>query len=270
MNLPNYFLADLPPEAELTPLMIASAGDSLKRNREKYLLPRSTDDIVKLLCEVAQEWLKPENRFRKLALEFGPEETKFSRPILERGLDGFFCQFTPENFEALLKQDLGDAQRLDRFAEGALARGPQLLVHIAAGNLPNPTLMSLTLGLLARSAQFVKCASGASFIPRLFAHSIYEADPKLSTCLEIAEWSGGNADLENTLFAAADCVTVTGEDKTLAAIQSRLPAKARFVGYGQRMSFGYVSREVLREDEISKIVSRVADDVIAWDQNGCL
>jgi Acyl-CoA reductase (LuxC) len=270
MNLPNYFLADLPPEAELTSVMVSSACDTLKRNREKYLRPRATDDIVKILCEVAVEWLKPENRFRKLALEFGPLQTGFSRPVLEKGLDDFFRRFTPENFDALLKQEFGSTQRLDGFADGALVRAPKLLVHIAAGNLPNPALMSLTLGLLTRSAQFMKCASGASFLPRLFAHSVYEADPKLGTCLELAEWGGGNADLETALFAEADCVTVTGADQTLAAVQSRLPAKARFVGHGQRVSFGFVAREVLREETIAENVSRAADDVVAWDQNGCL
>ncbi len=270
MNLPSFYLADLPPDAELTPVMISTACEALSRNREKYLLPRTTDDIVKILCEVATEWLQPGNKFRRLALESGPVETKFSRAILERGLDDFFRQFTPENFQTLLRQDLGHEQRLDVFVAGAMARGPEFLVHIAAGNIPNPTLMSLTLGLLTRSAQFVKCASGASFLPRLFAHAIRELDPKLGTCLELVEWGGGNADLENALFAEADCVTVTGADKTLAAIQSRLPAKARFIGYGQRVSFGYVAREALREEEISKTISQVADDVIAWDQNGCL
>jgi hypothetical protein len=34
MNLPNYFLADLPPEAALSPTMIAEACQTLKRNRE--------------------------------------------------------------------------------------------------------------------------------------------------------------------------------------------------------------------------------------------
>ena len=47
MNLPNYFLADLPPEAALTPTMIAEACQTLKRNRESYLATRSTavDDV---------------------------------------------------------------------------------------------------------------------------------------------------------------------------------------------------------------------------------
>jgi hypothetical protein len=286
MNLPNFFFADLPPEATLSPTMIEAACDTLKRNREKYLLPRTTDDIVKILCEVATEWLQPENKFRKLVLELGPAETGFSKAVLKKGLDNFFRQFTPENFQVLLEQELGDAVGVTgdewrvtgktgapRHASRITHhfwRGPDFLVHIAAGNIPNPTLMSITLGLLTRAAQFVKCASGESLLPRLFAHSIYELDHKLGACLEIAEWRGGNRELENVLFAHADCLTATGSDETLAAIRAQLPAKVRFLGYGQRVSFGFVTREVLRDETTAEIVSRAADDVIAWDQNGCL
>jgi hypothetical protein len=286
MELPNYFFADLPPEATLSPAMIAAACHTLKRNREKFLLPRTTGEIVKTLCDVAADWLQPANKFRRHALELGPGQTGFSKPILEKGLDQFFHQFTPENFQALLKQDLGDGisvtgdewpveEAPDCLPHASrttqhIWRGPQLLVHIAAGNLPNPTLMSLTLGLLTRSAQFVKCASGASFLPRLFAHSIYDADHKLGTCLELAEWRGGHAVLESALFAEADCVTATGSDETLAAIRGQLPANVRFLGYGQRVSLGLVTREVLRDEMIAEIVACAADDVVAWDQNGCL
>ena len=143
-------------------------------------------------------------------------------------------------------------------------------MHITAGNLPNPALMSIVLGLLTRSAQFVKCASGSTFLPRLFAHSIYAADAKLGACLEIAEWRGGNAGLETALFAEADCVTATGSDETLAAIRARLPVKTRFLGYGHRVSFGFVAHEVLSGSYTRQIVSRATDDVVAWNQLGCL
>ena len=279
MNLPNYFLADLPPEATLSPAMVMEACRTLKRNRAQYLAQRSTDSLVAVLCGVAEAWLKPDNAFRRRALESGLEKTGFSRATLQKGLDNFFRQFTPENFHALLVQELGDARRLDRFVENgsgeklnraALAVGPELLVHIAAGNLPNPALMSMVLGLLTRSAQFVKCAQAAAFLPRLFAHSIYDADAKLGACLEIAEWRGGNADLETALFAEADCVTATGSDETLAAIRARLPVKTRFLGYGHRVSFGFVGHEVLSGLHTRQIVSRTTDDVVAWNQLGCL
>ena len=279
MNLPNYFLADLPPEAVLSPAIIAEACQTLKRNREHYLALRSTESLVKALSNVAECWLEPEYAFRKYALALGPTQTGFARETLARGLDNFFGQLTRENFHALLVQEFGDVKRLDALCATpveqkhnrlAIINAPEFQVHIAAGNIPNPTLMSMVFGLLTRSAQFVKCASGASFLPRLFAHSLYEADPKLGACLEVAEWRGGHAALENTLFAEADCVTATGSDETLAAIRSQLPVRTRFLGYGQRVSFGFVAGEELYGSSAKKIVARAADDVVAWNQLGCL
>jgi hypothetical protein len=163
------------------------------------------------------------------------------------------------------------ATDIDRKVQrAALARGPELLVHITAGCIPNPTITSIVLGLLVRSAQFVKCARGTSFLPRLFAHSLYEAEPKLAACLEIAEWPGGDRALEGALFEEADCLTATGTDETLADIRQRLPLKVRFLGYGHRVSFGYVAREMLSNFGAKKIVARAADDIVAWDQLGCL
>ena len=60
MNLPNYFLADLPPEATLSAAMIGEACQTLRRNRERYLAHRSTHSLVKTMSEVAQSWLEPD------------------------------------------------------------------------------------------------------------------------------------------------------------------------------------------------------------------
>ena len=279
MNLPNYFLADLPPEATLSAAMIGEACQTLKRNRDRYLVHRSTRNLITALSDVAQNWIEPEYPFRKLALDRGPAATGFSRATLARGLDALFKQLTHDQFHAFLEQDLGHARRLDEMVSGeaerksnraAIATAPELLVHIAAGNLPSPTLSAMVLGLLARSAQFVKCAAGTSLLPRLFAHSLYEVEPKLGACLEVAEWRGGNADLEQALFAEADCITATGSDETLAAIRQRLPLKLRFLGYGHRVSFGFVTAAVLAGLSARKVAAQAAADVTAWNQQGCL
>ena len=279
MNLPNYFLADLPPAATLSPAIIGEACQTLKRNRERYLAHRSTHRLTQVISDVAQSWLRPDYPFRKLALEQGPAATGFSRATLARGLDAFFSQLTPDNFHALLEQDLGHAQRLDEMVSGdaeqksrraALATAPELLAHIAAGNLPSPALSAMVRGVLVRSAQFVKCASGASLLPRLFAHSLYEVEPKLGACLEVAEWPGGTADLEKALFDEADCVTATGADASLVAIRQRLPARTRFLAHGHRVSFAYVAAAVLTSPNARKVAGHAAADVTAWDQQGCL
>jgi hypothetical protein len=279
MNLPNYFLADLPPEATLNPGMISEACRTLKRNREQYLANRSTRSLVELLSQIGGRWLEPDYPFRKFALERSPDATGFGPATLAAGLDAFFAEFTPENFQALLEQDLGHPQRLYELVANdgekktrrvAMGTAPEMLVHVAAGNLPVPVLLSITFGVLLRSAQFVKCASGASFLPRLFAHSLYQAEPKLGACLELAEWRGGSEALEAALFAEADCLTATGTDETLTALRTRLPHRARFLGYGHRVSFAFIGNGVLSGPEVRKTIERVARDVAAWNQLGCL
>jgi len=309
MNLPNYFLADLPAEASLSPTMIAEACQTLKRNRERYLANRSTQSIVTALSHVAREWLDPNFEFRKLALEEGPKAIGFSRATLASGLDAFFKELTKEKFEALIEQDLGHVERLDQIiatdreqksSRAGIATGPDLIAHFTAGNLPCPALMSIVFGLLVRSAQFVKCASGTSLLPNLFAHSIHQADSKLAACLEIAEWRRHtnavpgtkkhdsktssspmvdkrpvsvrvlNDDLTNALFDEADCVTATGTDETLASIRRRLPARTKFLGYGHQVSFGYVANGMPSGLNARKIAAQAAEDVTAWNQLGCL
>ena len=279
MNLPNYFLADLPAEATLTPTMLSEACLTLKRNRQAYLTQRSTQSLVTMLGALAQRWLQPEFPFRKLALEHGPAALGFSEMTLSAGLNTFFNQLTAENLRRLLRQDLGHPERMDQIvslpaeehdARAALARGPELLVHITAGTLPPPALHSMVLGLLTRSAQFIKCARGSSLLPRLFAHSIYHVEPKLGACLEVAEWAGGNLQLERELFNAADCVTVTGSDETVTAVRLRVPPTKRFLGYGHKVSFAYVTSGMLRGSQTRRVIERAASDVVAWDQLGCL
>lgn len=279
MSLPNLFLADLPPEAALTPHLIQEACVAIKRNRANWLLQRSTQELVELLAYAAERWLQPEFSLRRLALTLAPSETGFGVTTLSRGLDSFFKHLTVENLNALLIQDLGDSRRLDEFTappgelrQGRLAhaRGPELLVHFAAGNLPNSALFSLALGVLTKSAQFVKLSRSGSVIPRLWAHTLADLEPKLGSCLELATWAGGHNSLESMLLSQAECVTVHGSNETVASLASRIPAGCRLVPYGHRLSFGFIGADQLSTYQSQKTATRAATDVTAWNQLGCL
>lgn len=274
----SYF-ADLGGEEALTPTLVSEAALALRRNCREFLAWRSTGNMIRALAKVGENWRDPDYRFRKLVLEKGPEETGFSRQTLELGLAAFFDQLTKENLEALISQEFGHMRRLDgmstnkeeRFSDrSALATGPELIVHICAGTLPNPTLSSMVSGLLVGSSQFIKCSRGSSFIPRAFAHSIYEEEPKMGACFEIAEWAGGNQLFEEPLFKEAACVTVTGSDETIRSVRERLPLSVKFLGYGHKFSLAYIGQEMLDGFLASETLHNAALDIAAWDQRGCL
>ena len=277
MNLPNYFLADLPAEATLSPLMILDACNTLRRNRELFLNSRSTSQMIRLLATLADNWTEPDYPFRKLLLARSPEETGFSPQTLASGLDALFRSITLESLTGLVRQEVGHELRLDDLrgteetpAKNAMALGPALMVHVTAGNLPTPGIVSIVLGLLLRSAQFVKCASNHPLALRLFAHSIYDADPKLGACLELASWKGGDTKCETPLWEQADIVTATGSDETLESIRRIVPSKTRFVSHGHKVSFAYLTRDAMSGYKVRRWAEGAAADVAAWDQQGCL
>jgi Acyl-CoA reductase (LuxC) len=176
-------------------------------------------------------------------------------------------------------QDLGDPRRLDelcgtpselRAGRMAIARAPDLLVQIAAGGLPNSTLTSMTLGVLMRSAQFVKCSRGASVVPRLWAHSLADLEPKVGGVVELAAWPGGSEALEQPMLEEAELVMVHGGDETVTDVRRRMPPGKRLAAYGHKISFGFVSEDALSSYMARRTAERAAQDVAAWDQLGCL
>ena len=279
MELPNYFIIDTQPEARLTPSMVTEACRQLKRNRTQYLRDISTAQTITLLAQLADNWQDDLFPFRKTALEASQEARGFSPASMARGLGDFFSRITEENLHNFMAQELGDSRRLDAPLGTpeersdnriAFARGPELIGHITAGNLPCPTLMSIVHGLLVGSAQFVKCAEGAGFIPRLFAHSVYHTHAKLAACLELARWPGGDNPLEESLLKEADCIVAVGSDETLDAIRARLPLGKRFLEHGHRVSFGYIHKDYLSRAMARELAENAARDVAAWNQLGCL
>jgi len=278
-GLASYFLADLPPGSPLTAAMVAEACRTLKNNRAKYLANKSPEWIAKFLSELAADWLRPDYKFRILALTH--QRNGFSKKVLEMGLDVFFSELTYDNIRRWYIQEFGDVPQFNTMVSepqirtrkrAYYIRTPELIVHFTAGTMPIPALMSMVTGLLLGSAQFLKLSSseGADVLPRLFAHSIYAAEPKLASCIELAVWPGGKSELEEPLFQYADCVTVSGSDQTIQNLMSRVPLHIRFVPYRHRVSFSFVAKEKLFGTEAESVARLVAEDVSAWDQLGCL
>jgi len=279
MTLPDLYFADLGSGLELSAQTMHEATFAIRRNRDQWLRRQRTRTLVELLAYVADQWTDSTNPFRLRALTEGADDAGFGSATLARGLDAFLGGLTIENLEGLLLQDLGDLKRLDGFAgtppeyrsgRMSLARGPELLAHFCAGNLPIPTLMNLVLGVLTKSSQFFKLPTRGGLIPRLFAHSLAQVEPKLGACLEFANWTRDRGDLDEALLADADCVTATGSNERIETLRRRVPERTRFVAYGHRVSFAYIAAEMLTVYGLKRLATDATADVAAWNQHGCL
>ncbi len=143
----DYFLADKQ-GADLSETLISEACQTLRANREEYLVQIGNESIISKLVETASLWRSPDYELRKLALAASPEATGYPPEVLAAGLDTCFSEWTQENFFGLLNQEFGDPTRVQSFGSLAshslaMVHGPQLIAHVAPGNLPVPVFQSI-------------------------------------------------------------------------------------------------------------------------------
>jgi hypothetical protein len=233
-----------------------SAAIAALRRAQRALAARPRDDIVRVLSDVVDAWLAPGSPWFARAAELLPEATGFSPAMIRHAL--------PTMLEPLRAAALADvlAHEADR------GRGPTLILHVLAGNLPGLAAIPAALSLAIGSSALLKAGRGDRVFPSLFAASIAERDPELGACVAAVYWPGGDRAHEETALAAADLVVASGDDATIAD----LAARARpFIGHGHRISFAFVAREVADDaDAAARAADRLAEDVAIWDQRGCL
>ncbi len=140
--------------------------------------------------------------------------------------------------------------------------------HVAPGNLFAPVVQSLFHGLLVQSPNFIRTSAHDLHFPVLLAQSLIDADLELSDALAVAHWSSANVGLNREFASEVDTLVVYGSETTLEEWRALQPAGKRFVGFGNRVSIGFISQAGL--DQPDKTAPAAALDVALYDQQGCL
>ena len=278
-TLPTASLDDEPARfPRLTPAQLAAVFDRLAAARQTYLAGASTREIIDVVHRARERWLDHAYPWRVAAEASLPVATGYTAAMARRGLDDYLSIFKRDNLKALVRAELGDLDILDTFRERRIvpgrsrAFGPEITTHIFSGNVPGLAAQSLVMTLLLKSASFGKLAAGEPIFAGLFVRSLIELEPRLADCFAVTWWPGGEApDLEDVAFARSNAVIVYGGEEAVRSVARRLPAGARFLGYGHKLSFGLIGREALTDDRLARqLAARAAYDVAKFDQQGCV
>lgn len=263
----------------LTPDLLGRQIEALLRARSRTLADRPVSEIVDVIDGVAARLLDADDQLRRTAEAVLPLVTGASPLMVGLVLDKMAADWRGDRLHALLAADLGSAAALDGYVDHpgqarprvrVTAVGPRLATHVFSGNIPGIAVTSLVRSLLVKSATLGKTAVGDPVLPALFARAIAEADPELGECLAVTYWRGGDLALERVALDASDAVIVYGGNDTIAAVRGRTPARARFLGYGHKLSFGVVAREALATSTAEALADAAALAVATFDQQGCV
>jgi Acyl-CoA reductase (LuxC) len=260
----------------LTAHGLAAQLQRIQAARDDYLARLPVRRIVTLLDRVASRWLEPASAYRREAERLLPLTTGFAEPAIRKGLTAYLATLREENVLRLVEAELPEPAVLDGFMPSGRgggetrAFGPRLTVHVWSGNVPGVPAQSLVSALLVKSASLGKVASEEPLFATLLAESIAEVDPHLAECLAVTYWPGGDEVLEPLAFGEADAIIAYGSERAIEHIRDRVPAHARFVPYGHKLSFGAIGREALSAERFADTAGRAAYDVAKYDQQGCL
>ena len=231
-------------------------------------------EITGIIDAAITRLLNRNDPYRKKAETLLPVITGYDDEMIKLGLTDYLKTFRQTDLQKFLAEDFTNPTILDQFQpipKGGLAKaiGPDLLLHIWAGNVPGLPLWSLVSGLLVKAGNIGKVPSGEPLFANLFAELLAEVEPKLSDCFAIIWWQGGDDLHEQILLDRADVVLAYGSNTSLSAIRARTPLTTRFIGHGHKISFGLVSKESLYTQKAWATAHQAAFDIIRYDQQGC-
>ena len=203
-----------------------------------------------------------------------PIITGYDREMVRLGLTAYLKTFRKPQLQRFLAEDFFNPAILDNFQplpKGGLGRalGPKILTHVWAGNVPGLPLWSLVAGLMVKAGNIGKVPSAEPLFAGWFAKLFAEVAPELADCLAIVWWQGGDEVIESAVLNEADLVLGYGQNKSLEAIQSRVPITKRFLAYGHKVSFAMVSSAALNVSKVCSTARLLAYDVARYNQQGC-
>ncbi|KRE09853.1 acyl-CoA reductase [Bosea sp. Root381] len=262
---------DVPLLSEAQGLALAAR---VRENARSYLKTLPVAEIVATIDKAIARLLDREDPLRRQAEALLPVVTGYDAETVRLGLSGYLRTFRAPQLQRFLAEDFANPGVLDGFQpamKGGFARahGPELLLHIWAGNVPGLSLWSLISGLLVKAGSIGKVASAEPLLAGWFAQILAEIDPRLGECLAIVWWKGGDAASEQVWLNQADTIVAYGGNDALAAIRERAPITARFLTHGHKIGFGVVSVAALDARKAGALARLCAHDAMRYEQQGC-
>lgn len=268
-------------EIALPELDVAQAEALCARIRENagaHLKAMPVERIAGAIDAAVARLLDRNHPVRRQAEALLPVVTGYDPETVRLALTSYLKTFRLPQLRRFLAEDFADPAVLDGFRpapKGGFVRaaGPELLLHVWAGNVPALSLWSLICGLLVKAGTVGKLATAEPLMAGWFAGLLAEIDPEIGECLAIVWWKGGakdeNAEAEAAFLRAADTVMAYGGNDTLAALRAKLPVTTRFLPHGHKLGFGLVGREALDRRKAPALAALVARDLVRWEQQGC-
>ncbi|UQS16504.1 aldehyde dehydrogenase family protein [Pseudomonas sp. HS6] len=178
-----------------------------------------------------------------------------------------FCQ--PQGLRRKLERELGDqpsALRRFDFRQPRFERWSPLglVVHITPGNATLLAFCAVIESLLAGNVNWLRPSSSDHGLTAQLLNALTQCDPSGQLAGHVAVVPATTAQI-GQLCQWADGVSAWGGESALQAIRQQIPAGCRWIDWGHRISFVYLTPDAASPQALDA----VADEVCRLDQQAC-
>jgi phenylacetate-CoA ligase len=178
-----------------------------------------------------------------------------------------FCQ--PQGLLRKLERELGDqpaALRRPDYRQPHFERWSPLglVVHITPGNATLLAFCAVIESLLAGNVNWLRPSSSDDGLTAQLLHALTQCDPSGQLAGHVAVLPATTAQI-GQLCRWANGVSAWGGESALQAIREQIPAGCRWIDWGHRISFVYLTPDAVTP----QILDDVVDEVCRLDQQAC-
>lgn len=238
-NLPAQVVSSLEVDLSIDEVLVACEGLASRLRADKTLQERLSNELSGegLLGEVAS-FCSREFLIKKIKKELGE-------------LDCF---------------DLKKQSFKDEIFESYAPIGT--LVHITPSNSEGLSFLAIIEGLLSLNNNLVKVSARDSDFTAKAVEALIECDPsgKLKSKIGVLRISSSQKNNLERLLSVADGVSVWGGESAISEIQKMTPPGARFIPWGHKISFAYIDKESMSDEQV---LVKVSEDIVNSEQQAC-
>ncbi len=231
------------------------------------LLELPAEKIIGFIADAAWRWCNPDFPPRVRLTQELVARTGYSVPVVEYALDCLMSGLTRTALRSAIEDELGSLAALDTFIE----REGRPRMHARPRGRVTIISSRTTIGVALPAAMFALATKNSVTVKdredglvRAFFETLAQEHPAFAQAAVAYQWSGE----EPGKLAGADVVVAFGNDDTLQRIRAGLPARTEFVGFGSRISCGFLDLAVTKPSSL--ILGQAARDIVLYDSEGCM
>jgi hypothetical protein len=240
--------------------------------------------ITDYLEELGRRLAFSENPFMQEAFTLACATSGLSESILRTRFEGMPARFGREAVHAAAERSCGieflegwvDQTGSDvKGATGKIRAFGARAVHIIAGNLPDVSAMTIIRNAFTRSDCIIKTPSNDPLTAAAIARTMVEMAPDhpITRHCSVAYWKGGDEAVERAVYdpRKIEKIIAWGGFASVKHVTRYLQPGIDLITLDPKLSSTIIGQEAFEtEESLQQVASKLALDIGAWNQEGCV